>query len=81
MVCVSELFWRAQLPCRTARAVQVHQQILRPGVFTTQYYSTVEVLWYMMAQYRDLMVCFVFILYSRDQCEVSKSLLTENVKG
>lgn len=34
LLCVSELLWRAQLPGGTARAVQVHQQVLRSGVFT-----------------------------------------------
>lgn len=29
-----ELLWRAQLPGGAARTLQVHQQILRPGVFT-----------------------------------------------
>lgn len=40
MLCVSELLWRAELPGRAARAVQVHQQVLRPGAFAT--YSTAE---------------------------------------
>lgn len=31
---LSELLWRAQLPGGAARALQVHQQILRSGAFT-----------------------------------------------
>lgn len=39
-LCVSELLRRAELPGGTARALQIHQQVLRPGASHTQTHTT-----------------------------------------